>query len=345
MDVCLYDQIIGFYGAGKAAIGREGDFYTSVSVGSLFGELLALQAEEVWEKLGRPGEFHIIEQGGHDARLGCDMLSAIDQWAPKFGQAVRYTVCDRLPDRGQQRDPRILICDRIESIQGGGAAFFFCNELLDAFPVHRIRFREGGWKELWVRFADDHLGWEERPLSPDLEMAIASRVPSDFCYPNGYTTEICLEIDSWMQSVAAAMGRGMALVIDYGFFAPDYYVPERTDGTLRCYSGHRADDDPLIDPGERDITAHVDWSAVEQAGGNAGLARIGFADQGAYLTRLVAPLMKRSEKGGDCTRIDRKWIRQFQTLTHPGMMGRSFGAMAFEKAMDPVGWKGFSPTN
>ncbi|MDA0813272.1 MAG: SAM-dependent methyltransferase [Verrucomicrobia bacterium] len=341
MWVSLYDAKAGYYGAGKASVGRAGDYFTSVSVGSLFGQLLAHQAVEVWERLGRPSVFRIIEQGGHDARLARDLLDAVDAQFSDFANCVRYTVCDPYPFRSNHLDPRIDFCDSVEDVGEGSAALFLCNELLDAFPVHRIRFRSDGWKELWVRLEEGgDLAMEERPPSPELEQAIAIRIPSG-AYPDGYTTELCLEIAPWIRSAAATLDKGMLLIVDYGLFADDYYAPGRTDGTLRCFSGHQADDDPLVTPGERDITAHVDWTAVMKAGESAGLSRIGFSDQGAYLTRLAAPLLQKTEaerKAG----MDRKWIRQFQTLTHPGIMGRSFGVIAFAKGVDTSGWTGFS---
>jgi SAM-dependent MidA family methyltransferase len=341
MCVCLYDAKAGYYGAGKASLGRGGDFYTSVSVGSLFGQLLASQAVEVWERLGRPSVFRMIEQGGHDARLARDLLDAVDAQFPAFADCVRYTVCDRYPVRSNHLDPRIDFCDRIEHVGESSAALFLCNELLDAFPVHRIRFRSDGWKELWVMLeGGGDLAIEERSPSQELKQAIATRIPPG-AYPDGYTTELCTEIAPWIRSAAAILEKGMLLVVDYGFFADDYYAPGRADGTLRCFSGHQVDDDPLVTPGERDITAHVDWTAVTKEGESAGLSCIGFSDQGAYLTRLAAPLLQKAEaemKAG----MDRKWIRQFQTLTHPGIMGRSFGVMAFAKGVDTGGWTGFS---
>lgn len=342
MDFSLYDESVGYYGSGKAAIGRDGDFYTSVSVGALFGQLLALQAAEVWQKLGRPGKFSIVEQGGHDACLAEDVLRAIDASDSGFAQCVRYTVCDAFPGKRATTDSRIQRCGKLEELPQGAAAMFLCNELLDAFPVHRIRYRPDGWKEIWVISREGELVVEERVPSATLTAAIMDRIPQDYPFSDGYTTEICLEVESWMKGAAATIGRGVLIAIDYGFFADDYYVPERTDGTLRCYSGHRVVDNPLLAPGESDMTAHVDWTAVQAAGEQVRLEPIGFADQGAYLTRLAAPLLLASEQGTTSgAEIDRKWIRQFQTLTHPGLLGRSFGVMAFAKGVESQGWNGF----
>lgn len=337
MDFSLYDESVGYYGSGKAAIGREGDFYTSVSVGPLFGQLLALQLKEIWEKLGKPDDFQIVEQGGHDARLAKDLLEACDADDPEFGKSVSYTVCDRFPSTNHQKDPRLHYCRDLGDLAPGSAAVLLCNELLDAFPVHRIRYRSGKWKELWVVPANRELALQEREPSQRLASAIEQRIPSNQPFPESYTTEICLELKPWLTSAAATLGCGVLLAIDYGFVADDYYVPERTEGTLRCFRGHRADDDPFAAPGQMDMTAHVDWTAVEAGAQEAGLAAIGFADQGAYLTRLATPQLQAS----DGAQLDRKWIRQFQTLTHPGMMGRSFGVMAFSKGLDPQEWKGF----
>ncbi|MEZ5325267.1 MAG: SAM-dependent methyltransferase [Verrucomicrobiales bacterium] len=341
MRLSLYDHQAGYYGAGTASLGRNGDFFTSVSVGGLFGQLLACQAFEVWQKLGHPPVFQVIEQGGHDARLACDVLQSIDEHFPDLSSCINYTVCDPYPVRLPEQDPRLRFCDSLPAAAAeNAAALFICNELLDAFPVHRIRFRSDGWKELWVKWEDSAWQINERVPSKELTQAIGARIPSG-AYPDGYTTELCTEIDAWMKSAAATLDMGLLLIVDYGFFSDDYYTPERTAGTLRCFSDHQADDDPLLAPGDRDITAHVDWTAVRDAGDAAGLGWIGFSDQGAYLTRLAAPLLQQAERG-EKAGIGRKWIRQFQTLTHPGMMGRSFGVMAFAKGIDTTGWTGFS---
>lgn len=351
MELALYDGRVGYYGSGRATLGRGGDFYTSVSVGSCFGGLLALQAVEVWQALGKPDTFRIVEQGGHDGLLARDVLEAIHHEEPELARRVDYTVCDLRPrqapavDADSFRAPpaaRLSHVRDLADVGQGAASLFLCNELLDAFPVHRVRFRADGWKELWVVRDGETLRFEERALTVTLATALRQRLPEGVEFADGYTTEVCLQSESWIGSAAAVLGQGMLLVVDYGFVARDYYAPCRTDGTLRCYTGHRAINDVLAAPGEQDVTAHVDWSALRRAGERAGLRHAGFADQGAYLTRLAAPMLRASESGLRRQSPDRKWIRQFQTLTHPGLMGRAFGVMAFSRGLASATWRGFA---
>jgi len=354
MELALYHPEAGYY-RGGVKTGRGGDFLTSASVGACFGELLAIQAESVWVLCGRPPRFAIIEQGAHDGRLAADVLRAIEETGGAFAGAMRYRACEAafpmetLAANLSPWEAAVEIERDLGAAPPAADAFYFCNELLDALPVHRIRFRDGAWKELRVRRAEDDgagfqplesLEWEIAADS-DLGRAVASRLGTRE-FPDGFTTEICLELDAWARDVAGAMRRGAAVCVDYGYPRGEYYAEYRTEGTLRGYREHRMVADVLAEPSEIDITAHVDLTSAAEAAEAAGLAVLGYTDQSAWLTRLAAPLLERWEAEHDKRVRDRKWQRQFQMLTHPSMMGQAFAVLAFGKDLPLGGLPGFT---
>jgi SAM-dependent MidA family methyltransferase len=342
MRIALYEPGMGYYRRGVRKIGREGDFYTSVSAGPLFGRLLAEQARQVWSALGRPGEFTIIEQGAHDGTLARDVLDGCRELEAEFAEAVRYVLVE--PDPGlreaQQRTlsgyGTVSWVPDLADIPPSPSAFFLCNELLDAFPVHRVRWTGTVWRELWVAPApecDDPAASEPSGLrfvegefsNPGLEVRTAALGTA---FPAGYTTEICLAADAWMGSLASASFTGAVLILDYGMSAAEYYSPGRTEGTLRRYFHHRKDDRVLDNLCEADLTADVNFTCVAQSAEKTGLELALFIEQGRYLTKLFADTLSSRPIS-----MDAAAKRQFHTLTHPGILGRNFHALLLAKGL------------
>jgi SAM-dependent MidA family methyltransferase len=333
MARCLYDPRWGYYAAPGRTVGRSGDFFTSVSVGPVFGELVAAWAERSWQELGRPAPVALIEQGGHDGRLMADVLGALARRAPELRAAARPVLVEPLEARRTEQRDRLASAAAggppvawVESLDNLAAAppphaLFFANELLDAFPVARWRFDGQSWQQLEV--AVDRAGrfiWQERPTSAG---ALPSHLPKHGL-PPGYVTETCPGLASWVRSLAAAMPRGRALVIDYGREAADYFAPHRNAGTLRGYRDHRRCDDPLAAPGETDLTADVNFSQLADEARAAGLSMVGPERQGTFLTRLAVPRLQEDPAP------DAAWVRQFQTLTHPNHLGHVFQTVVLE---------------
>jgi len=200
--------------------------------------------------------------------------------------------------------------------------------------VHLVQFQDGKWTERLVTIDNrEQLAWTDRDLEPGTQLASeTARLGSEF--PDGYTTEICLALRDWTQSVASLFDRGIWWVIDYGFEESDYYAPHRTRGTLQCYREHRKSENPFEAPGETDITAHVDFSRLNRDAQRAGLEKTLLADQHDFLTHAALPWLTSLEKNGTAQDPEnRKLIRQFQTLTHPGMMGRVFKVAEFIRSL------------
>jgi SAM-dependent MidA family methyltransferase len=338
MDLALYHPEWGYYsrrGAtpGFREVGRSGDFFTSVSVGETFGLLLAHRIARAWETdFGRTLPFVLVEQGGHDGRLARDILTGLREIGTQLLEGLEYRLVEPRPalrevlEAGLTSDPadRLRIVDSLEAARAP-AGLFLCNELLDAFPVELLVFTEGMWHERRVGWDAATAGpaWVTGPLRPEWT-AFAESLGTEF--PEGYVTEICPAVDAWMKDAARLFDRGLWWIIDYGHERADYYLPQRSTGTLRCYRGHRAGENPFDHPGEQDLTAHVDFTRVEEAAGREGLARRLFTDQHHFLIDAGRPwLLSLEGKAPDPAAAKR--LRQFQTLTHPSMMGQQFKVM------------------
>ena len=321
MEMALYHPGLGYYAktGGLPAIGRPGDFFTSVSVGPLFGRLLARQFHQMWQGLGKPRPFGVIEQGAHDGRLARDILEWCRAETPDFFDAMGYGIVrpsGSAPAMLAEFAGRITCFEDLESLaveQG----VFFSNELADAFPVRRITRLSGEWREQHVDVKGEKLAWTDQPIE-DAELIRAVRgLPTI----EGYTTEINLRARHWIGQVARAIHRGYVLTIDYGWPASIYYAPFRTGGTLTARVQHQTVDDPLADPGDRDITAHVDFSALARAGEAAGLVTLGFLDQQRFLTGVAHDELNGTE--GPRVNLQEN-LRAWNTLTHPEHLGARF---------------------
>jgi len=333
MEMALYHPGSGYYAktSGPSPIGRSGDFFTSVSVGPLFGRLLARQFFQMWRLLSNPNPFWIIEQGAHDGQLACDILEWCRAETPKFFEAICYAIVQSSGAASIRQqcapEPDLVSCmtwfeSLAELAVEQPAGVFFSNELVDAFPVRAITHRSGQWLEQHVDIQAGTLRWVNRPIE-DAELAQgidALPLPAI----EGYTTEVNLRARRWMEEVGRALNRGYVLTIDYGYPASLYYAPFRSGGTLTAYVKHHGVDDVLAEPGMRDITAHIDFTALEQAGKKAGLTALGFLDQQRFLMGVAHDEL--SGAGGPLVKIQEN-LRAWNTLTHPDHLGADFFAL------------------
>lgn len=341
MEIALYHEEWGYYAQPDAGmIGRKGDFYTSVSVGETFGLLLAYRIRSEWEKhFDRSRPLVVVEQGGHDGQLARDIMAGWREIAGNSGRTLDYRLVEpRKPLRESLREslkavPEGEFIQVVESLEEARApeGIFLCNELLDAFPVERLIFESGQWRAQEVGFDAEGRGfaWVSRPLSGPLAELVFELGEE---YPEGYVSEACPVVDEWMRDAGRLFERGLWWVIDYGFDRKNYYLPERTSGTLRCYEGHRAGDNPFLSPGRQDITAHVDFTRLERAALREGLQRRTFTDQHHFLIDAARPWLLGME-GRAADSHTSKRLRQFQTLTHPSLMGMQFKVMELARGI------------
>lgn len=322
MAQALYDPQHGYYAAGRARIGRAGDFFTNVSVGPLFGRLLARQFIQVWEHLGAPAAFTIVEQGAHAGQFARDALGGLREFAPECFAAVRYVIVEPLPALRHQQEETLSglpVCwlERLEELPAF-TGIHFSNELLDAFPVHQVVRTAAGWAERHVRWEDERFSFCEGPLSdPRLAGAL-----EPWTVEPGFVAEINLAARDWLDTIAARLERGCVLVIDYGYSREELF--QRPAGTLSAYASHRREPDPLARPGEIDLTAHVEFTGLLEHAARARLASCGLADQHHFMVGL-SRLHFTAESAPPAE------LRAFKTLMHPALMGAAFKALCLIK--------------
>lgn len=335
MELALYEPTLGYYARHTRQIGRHWDFFTSVSTGPLFGELLARRFLEHWRSIGEPQKWRVIESGAHDGTLAFDILTAIHAISSKAFAALEYAIAEPLDtlraaqniklERFEKTIRQIASPSELADEPLPGIAFG--NEVLDALPFHLVERHEASWLEL--RVALDHknsLAWSRHAINnPTL---IAELAPLSNHFADGHRSEIRTNFTDFLKPLIAALEHGLMIWIDYGFAAADLHHPLRHSGTLRTFSNHKAGDDPLANPGDRDITAHVDFTAVANAAMKLGGKAVDFHNQGAWLTGLARDWLTSQEGEPSAA-----YIRQFQTLTHPAQLGGKFQVL--EISWDP----------
>jgi SAM-dependent MidA family methyltransferase len=331
MELALYCPETGYYETNKDNVGRAGDFITSVSTGELFGQLLAFQFGQWLEKLrGISPKVVIVEAGAHDGQLAADILGWLKNHRPELFSQLAYFILEPSAHRqGWQKEklknfvPKIHWFTDFENLKSKTQnsnlnGVIFSNELLDAFPVHRFGWEADRktWFEWGVTIAAGKFVWaklensEFRIRNSELEAVL----------PDNYTVETSPAAENWWRAAAAVLAQGKLVAIDYGFTADEQFSPARTNGTARAYLRHHVSDDLLSNVGEQDLTAHVNFSAIQKAGEAAGLTTESFSTQPQFLTQILRAAMN-DKSFGEWTA---KRTRQFQTLTHPEHLGRAF---------------------
>jgi SAM-dependent MidA family methyltransferase len=328
MQQALYHPEHGYYSSGRCAIGQKGDYFTNVSVGPLFGQLLGAQFVEIWERFGKINNFVIVEQGAHDGQFACDVLEYAQDRAQEFFEALCYRIVEPFPVL-QERQSRTLEpfrekvewCDSLRSFVG----IHFSNELLDAMPVRLIN----GSMEKFVDLQGDKFVLVERSLSQ----------PASACQPSEQTGAFNQPALDWIDDVAANLQRGYVIAIDYGRLGEEF------QGSVQVRAQHRNLGSPFEQIGRADITMQVDWSSIIERAQTSGLRVAGITDQHHFLTGIISTwpdvLQARfSNSTALSSRVqvadpDHRSKRALHTLLHPEMLGRAFQVLALEKKIVP----------
>jgi SAM-dependent MidA family methyltransferase len=328
MRECLYHPQFGYYS--KLENRRFGNFYTSVDVHPIFGRLLARQLAEMWQVLGFPREFFAVEAGAGTGRLASQILDFAARALPKFYPSIHYFAVEQSAVRRKQHREKLRThlengraCSASELPGDIPAGCIFSNELLDAFPVHRVILEGGSLREIYVDFNGKRPIEKLGPLSsPELAKYFQEQ---QITLQEEQCAEINLDACEWIADVGRRLGRGFVLTIDYGHEAAELYNERHMRGTLLAYSEHRASENFFQRPGEQDLTAHVNFTALDLWGRAAGLTRTGCVSQMEFLVALG-----RANEFADLYDVGASEVERIRarlllkSLIHPEGMGETF---------------------
>ena len=344
MKAALYDPAAGYYRrSDRQRWGREGDYRTSPERSRLFAATFARYSARLYEQLERPGEWTIVECGAGDGSFAAGVLATLATRFPAVFAATRYIVYEASDDaRRRARERVVEFGGRVQfesdwdlvAIESG---ICFSNELLDAFPVHRVVKDAQGLAELYVTVDEnDRFAWTSGPLStPRLSEFVRAH---SLELAAGQTIEINLAVEDWLVQVARKLKRGFLLTVDYGAEAVELYDPQlRPKGTLRAFSRHTFVDDVLAEPGDYDITASVNWTQVKTTGESLGLRLVDFASQDKFL--LQAGLLDELEYqlSNAASEAEKATLTTgVREMILPGGMGTSFQVLVQQRVEEEV---------
>lgn len=302
MNLVLYHPRHGYYSTNYHKIGAGGDFATSPHLCADFGEVLAEQFFDMWQILGKPAPFQLLEMGAGQGLIAGDVLKYLQNKYLDFFSVLEYIIVEKshaMRNFQQQRlakwQERLRWVDWSDIPPNSISGCVFSNELVDAFPVHLFAINQNQIQEIYVTTAADNL--EKIPQFSEVLGEVSNPKIAEYFqwleldllngnYPDGYRSEVNLAALDWMGEVAAKLQRGYVVTIDYGYTAERYYNQSRYQGTLQCYYQHRYHDNPYVNIGHQDITAHVNFTALELQGAACGLEKLGFVPQGLFLMAL-----------------------------------------------------------
>ncbi len=356
MDVALTDPDHGYYTAVAARPTREGDFLTAPEMDPVFGHALARQVDECWRLLGKPVAYTVREHGAGSGALAASIVaglradgSALLAPGPDGRAPLRYEPVEVNPHRRAElasrlveSAPEVVVADPVPGAPMTGLVL--ANELVDALPVHRVVGRVDGLAEILV-------GWRDEPdarlggrfvdvLADPTTPALADRLAAeDVTLADGQPAEVRLADEHWMDAVAGDLQRGHVLVIDYGAPAAELYSATlRPAGTLLAYRGHHVTDDVYADPGDRDLTAHVDVTSLERRAAARGLAVVGRTTQADFLVGCGLEDLLEAVRSDPATTFDRYLVLRssIRRLLDPRLLG-GFFVLALGRDLPPGG--------
>ena len=333
----------GYYASGDR-IGAEGDYFTSPLVHPIFGALVAVQLYQMWQVMGSPGSFTVVEPGAGDGLLCRDILSYAEDFPGGFRDALSYVCIDRRVAAGHQRDLKHahrIVADTLPVNVVDGC--ILSNELLDAFPVHQVVMEEGSLREVYVVREEGTLTTRTgEPSTP----ALAGRLDDlDVTLSDGQTAEINLALEGWVDDAGSALSRGFVLTVDYGRTAKELYsAQDRFRGTLTTFYRHVQTDSPLQRIGRQDITSQVDFTSVVRLGRRAGLDFLDITDQRSFLGNLGAEdlLGRLRNVIADRTEFTANRRGILELVDSSGLGG--FKVLAQGKNVETTGLWGFCPS-
>ena len=334
MELALYHPEHGYYTSGKEKIGKKGDYYTSSDVHPVFGELIARQLEQMWRLMGK-GRFTVVEMGAGKGRFCYDIINFIKKKFPEFFEEVDYKIVEISQNLIERQSSTLKgLEDKVswESLSEDGFSFepvigsFLSNEFVDSLPVHQVVVENNCLKEIYVAIKDDKFCEVIDDLS---DLALEDYfAKSKISLKEGQRVEVNLRALDWVKNISRYLKRGFVITIDYGYLAEDLYSEQRHRGTLMCYYEHITSENPYERVGSQDITSHVNFSSLMEAGNRCGLNTTGFTRQSKFLIALGI-LDEMNKVQGDIGKL-----LTIKNLFLPGGMGDIFKVLIQHKGID-----------
>ena len=353
MELALYDPWHGYYmtqaveqdQSSRERIGWEGDFYTAPELSPILAKTLVRQVLEIDAQLGHPDPFIFVEMGGGNGTFATDFLQHCQAVAPDFLNRLYYHLVERSPylqslqesrirgAMGRWGDRQLSWKSSVEQLDRDSVTgVLFSNELVDAFPVHRVRYDNHHLQEIFVDYDGGQFVERLGPLSsPKLEEYVHQH---DVVLDEGQTSELHVAAEEWMTRVACAFHRGMMITVDYGHTGSDYYASDRKEGTFLCYYQHSISTNPYVRVGEQDMTAHVNFSALAKRGKECGLLPVGFTTLANWLMGLGVEEMVEDQDP------ESHEIQALSQLLRPHGMGTTFKVFVQQKGIESVPLQG-----
>lgn len=340
MELALYHPEGGYYTRPEMRVGSGGDFHTSPTVSPAFGRCIARQLCQFWELMGKPADFHLLEIGAGSGQLADQILTALAK--ERRWKRLSYHILERSPALGERQ--RAALAAHGEAVrwvddlaglapEGEWQGVVLSNELFDAFPVHRVIGLMEGFAEIGVTRSEKGY-WRQIGIGPTTPRLADYLATEGITLQEGQQAEINLDALDLMQRLGRWLGRGFVLTIDYGGPADYVYAPHRKKGTIRGYYKQLPIQDPLEHPGEQDLTADVDFTALMRAGEANGLATVGVVPQGAFLRHLgIADLEHEARRGAKGALEAEFAMRAIHQLHATGGMGEGFSVLVQAKGL------------
>ena len=353
MELALYDPKHGYYmthavdqdHSSRERIGWEGDFYTAPELSPILAKTLVRQVLEIDVQLGHPDPFIFVEMGGGNGTFATDFLQHCQAVAPDFLNRLYYHLVERSPYLQSLQESRIREAMRtwgnrqltwkssVEQLDRDSVTgVLFSNELVDAFPVHRVRYDNHHLQEIFVDYEGGQFVERMGPLSsPNLEEYVHQH---DVDLVEGQASELHVVAQQWMKNVARVLHRGIIMTVDYGHTGSDYYASDRKNGTLLCYYQHSVSTNPYVRVGEQDMTAHVNFSALAKAGKECEVLPVGFTTLANWLMGLGVETMVEDQDP------ESHEIQALSQLLRPHGMGTTFKVFVQQKGIASVSLQG-----
>jgi SAM-dependent MidA family methyltransferase len=342
MATCLYEPGLGYYTSPGRKVGAEGDFYTSINVHRMFGRLISREIIRMWETLGSPQQFTIVEVGAGGGQLALDVLDAIAALNAELYAGLTYRLVEKEPTLVEAQKQKLaehlsrLDWNTPDQLTSGKAPFTGCllsNELFDAMPVHLVEMTPAGLMEVYISVADNEfMELFDEPSTPELATYLERQGITLFAGQRG---EISLAAIHWLEHMARTLVQGYILTVDYGYPADELYAPLRKNGTLLCYYQHQTEENPYIRVGEQDITSHVNFTALMAHGESAGLNTVWFGEQYRFLlgAGLMDEMLALEASGASEVELLKDRLALKKLMLPDGGMGDTFKVLIQSKGV------------